>query len=294
VTAEFGGRVGDLRRRAAGVAGGAIDAGDVGGDVLDAARGFLDVAGDFLRGGALFLDGGGDRHGDTVDLADGTADVANRLDGIAGHVLDRRDLRGDVLGRFRGLVGEALDLAGDDGETLAGLAGTRRLDGGVERQQIGLRGDGLNHLDDLADPVRRVDQPAHGRVGALRLVHGFAGHHRRLLDMPADLSDRVRQLFGGDGDRLDIGRHLLRGSEHRRRLAAGLLGGDGHARRRGVHARGCAGERFEHAPRRPIELGNCFRHNLLPALSVGLVQLLRLRQPLLLGGVVLENGQSSS
>ena len=40
-----------------------------------------------------------------------------------------------------GLLGEALDLGGHHGKALAGLARARRLDGGVERQQIGLRGN---------------------------------------------------------------------------------------------------------------------------------------------------------
>ena len=48
----------------------------------------------------------------------------------------------------------ALTSLGDHGEALAGLAGARRLDGGVERQQVGLLGDRGDQLDDVADAAR--------------------------------------------------------------------------------------------------------------------------------------------
>jgi len=58
-----------MRGRHAGLARGVVDPGDVFRNLAGAARGFGDIAGDFLRGGALFLDGGGDRAGDFADLA---------------------------------------------------------------------------------------------------------------------------------------------------------------------------------------------------------------------------------
>src|SRR3546814_8234537 len=61
------------------------------------------------------------------------------------------DLLSDVLGGARGLGGKRLDLAGDDRKALAGVARTRRLDGSVERQQVGLLGDGVDELDHRAD-----------------------------------------------------------------------------------------------------------------------------------------------
>ena len=39
-------------------------------------------------------------------------------------------------------LGQRLDLGGHDRKAAAGLAGARGLDGGVQRQQVGLRGDG--------------------------------------------------------------------------------------------------------------------------------------------------------
>jgi hypothetical protein len=90
------------------------------GDLLAAAAGFADGAGDLAGGGGLFLDGGGDRVLEVGDLVDDREDPGDRVDAAGRVVLDRLDLGGDVLGGLRGLLGEFLDLVGDDGEALAG------------------------------------------------------------------------------------------------------------------------------------------------------------------------------
>ena len=59
----------------------------------------------------------------------------------------------DVFGSGGGLLGQLFDLAGDNGKTLAGVAGAGRLDRGVQRQKAGLLGNVLDDLDDLADFV---------------------------------------------------------------------------------------------------------------------------------------------
>jgi hypothetical protein len=61
------------------------------------------------------------------------------------------DLRADLLGRLGGLGGEFLHLRRDDGKALAGLAGARRFDGRVQRQEVGLLGDVGDELHHLAD-----------------------------------------------------------------------------------------------------------------------------------------------
>ena len=62
-------------------------------------------------------------------------------DRVPRHHLDVRDLARDLLGRLRGLHRQMLHLGGDHREAATGVARTRRLDRGVERQQIGLLGD---------------------------------------------------------------------------------------------------------------------------------------------------------
>ena len=48
-------------------------------------------------------------------------------------------------------LGQVAHLGGDHGEAAALLAGPRRLDGGVERQQVGLEGDLVDGRDDVGD-----------------------------------------------------------------------------------------------------------------------------------------------
>ena len=112
-----------------------------------------------------------------------------------GRPLDRGDLGGDLLGRLGGLVGERLHLAGDHGEALARLAGARRLDRRVERQQVGLAGDVADELDDVADLLRRLREALNLDVRPARLLDGLAGDPGRLGHLPADLGDRAGQLL---------------------------------------------------------------------------------------------------
>ena len=58
---------------------------------------------------------------------------------------------GDLLGRPGGLAGERLHLRRDHRKAAAGFAGAGGLDGGVEREQVGLAGDRLDQPDHLAD-----------------------------------------------------------------------------------------------------------------------------------------------
>ena len=73
---------------------------------------------------------------------------------LLGRRLDAGDLLADLAGRLGGLLGQRLHFGRHDREAAAGLAGARRLDGGVERQQVGLAGDGVDQFDDVADAAR--------------------------------------------------------------------------------------------------------------------------------------------
>ena len=85
------------------------------------------------------------------------------------------DVAGNLVGRLRGLAGERFDFGGNHRKAASGLTGTRRLDGGVERQKIGLFGDRGDQLDDIADLLRRARQLADPAVGLLGLMHGSFG-----------------------------------------------------------------------------------------------------------------------
>ena len=152
--AGFFQQLGDLvhaRSHFAGFLGGAGNLGDIAGDLVVAVRCFLNIADDFLGGGVLLLDGGGDRGDHLVHLADGGADGLDGIHRTLGRCLDAGDLLGDLAGGARRLVGQVLDLAGDDGEALAGITSPGRLDGGVQSQQVGLSRDVVDQIDDLAD-----------------------------------------------------------------------------------------------------------------------------------------------
>jgi hypothetical protein len=133
-------------------------------------------------------------------------------------VLDRHDLGGDVLGGPGGLLREVLDLAGDHGEALAGVAGTGRLDGGVEGQQVGLLGDGGDDLQHVADLRRGGTELGHGGRGLGGGVHGALSDPGRFGGAVRDLADRTGHLLAAGGDGLHVARHLLRGGCDRRRL----------------------------------------------------------------------------
>jgi hypothetical protein len=129
-----GGRTGRERRFA--------QLADVGRDVLGVARREVDRAGKILAGDRLLVDRCGDRDAGRLELLNLVGDRSKRFDAGAGGFLDRADLRGDFLGRLAGLRRKLLDLGGDDGETAARLAAPRRLDRGIESEQVGALGEG--------------------------------------------------------------------------------------------------------------------------------------------------------
>ena len=92
---------------------------------------------------------------------------------------------------------ERAHLVGDDGEAAPGLAGPRRLDRGVEREQVRLARDALDLLEDL-------DHRGHRAVD---LVH-FLDDQRRVLAVLRRAVDEGLQHGGGLGDEAVDG-HLL-------------------------------------------------------------------------------------
>ena len=85
-------------------------------------------------------------------------------------ILDRVDLLGNRVGCLGGLRRKLLHLGGHHRETAARLARTRRFDGGIQRQKIGLIGDAADHRYDGADLLGRAGKPPDILVRALGLV----------------------------------------------------------------------------------------------------------------------------
>ena len=132
--------------------------------------------------------------GELRALDDADRRFLHRRHGVLRVRLNRLDDRVDLLRRLAGALREALHFLGHDGEAAAGLAGGRRLDRRVEREDVRLLGDVRDQLDDVADLERRFAE-------ALDPL-------RRVLDLRADLVHagdlvlhRLRALLGG-GERL--------------------------------------------------------------------------------------------
>ena len=81
---------------------------------------------------------------------------ARDLDGVGRLLLHLADDLADLLRRLDRPLGELAHLVGDDREAAARLAGAGRLDRGVQREQVGLVGDLLDDLEDLADLLRAL------------------------------------------------------------------------------------------------------------------------------------------
>ena len=84
----------------------------------------------------------------------------------------RRDQRLDLLGGIGRALRQGAHFGGDHREAAPGIAGAGRLDPGIERQQVGLEGDLVDHADDIADLLGGGLDPGHRRDG---LMHDDAG-----------------------------------------------------------------------------------------------------------------------
>ena len=127
--------------------------------------------------------------------------VLDDVDGVARLGLDGADERGDRAGGRARLLGELADLLGDDREAAALLARARGLDGGVEREQVGLRGDGGDGLDDAADLLGLRAELADGGGGrGGGLAHGAHRGGRLAHGVGAGGGQAAR--LGGRGGRL--------------------------------------------------------------------------------------------
>ena len=171
-------------------------AADAGEAVLHAYDDALDLRGTFA--GAL-----GPQRG-VAALADQAADLAVK---IAHGIADR-------LGGLARRFGEALYLGGNDGKASSRRTGARGLDGGVQRQQVGLLGDRLDRSGDLGDLGQRGSDRTETPFDAADGFDQFGDVLHRRLHRVA----RLRDVFDGGG----------RGGLHRARGAGDIVIGGNH------------------------------------------------------------------
>jgi hypothetical protein len=162
----------------------------------------------------LLLHGAGDLLGVLVHFTHGGNNGLHGLDRTIGRALDRVDLLLDVIGRLGGLVGERLHLARNHGKATARLARARRLDGGVEREQIGLRGKVLNEAHHVADTLCRGRQAFDLEVGGAGVLGDLVDDAARGGNARADIADGNGQLLSGRRYGLHIRGRLVRSRGH--------------------------------------------------------------------------------
>jgi hypothetical protein len=110
-------------------------------------------------------------------------------DHTTGRALDAFDDLTDFLGGLLRALGQVTHLVGHHGETTTLLTRARRFDGGIERQQVGLLGDALDHVQHRTD-LFAVD--GQGLDLAHRLAH-FIGQQ---ADVLAAAFDETPALLG--------------------------------------------------------------------------------------------------
>ena len=194
--------------------------------------------------------------------------------GLAGFALDRIDQFGDLIGRRGRSFGELAHFVCDHREASPLLAGSRGLDGGVEREQVGLIGDLADQLDDAADLAGPL-------IEFLYRSGGLAGLAGKAVEIVGDVVDRggtVVRRIGGPGGRL---------------LLFGKTGGEGaegalDIAQRSTVDRQLLEQRFEHRDPLPGEralalVGVEPRPQLLADASLLLERLLQALDPLAQG-----------
>ncbi|MCY1234803.1 hypothetical protein D9M72_473940 [compost metagenome] len=163
---------------------------------------------DLLDAGGLFAGAFDDRRHVAADLLDLGDDAFERRAGFAhqrdaGFDLLARcgDQHLDLLGGLRRALGELAHLLGDDGKALAGLAGAGRLDAGIQRQEVRLKGDVVDDADDAGDFPRRGfdathrgDGVADDLAGLLCCTAGARHQGACLLRTPAGIRHGGRDL----------------------------------------------------------------------------------------------------
>src|SRR5262249_28192838 len=150
-------------------------------------------------------------------------DLAHRLAGLAreaaavGDALGRGlDQRLDLPRGLRRFLRQRTHLARHDREALAVLARARGLDGGVEREDVGLERDAVDDAGDLGDALRAAVDALHGRDHArdhaaalLCRRRGLLRERARLLRGARTRARAVRETLHVAGRLLQAGRGAL-------------------------------------------------------------------------------------
>ena len=93
-----------------------------------------------------------------------------------GCLADRAfDLTRGFAGGLGCTLGEGTHFLGDDGKSGTGFSRACGLDSGIEREDVGLKGNFVDRLDDLRDVVARCFNVLHGRGHGSHIVGASVG-----------------------------------------------------------------------------------------------------------------------
>ena len=104
----------------------------------------------------------------------------NRLRGMDNHCHR-------LFERIRSLTGQLTDFSGNHGKPPARFTGPCRLNGRIQREQIGLAGNFLNHQTDFGNFFHRVMDLLHGIQHALHITTALCCFFRRMFGKVFDL-----------------------------------------------------------------------------------------------------------
>src|SRR5690554_3621382 len=177
------------------------------GDVLDQRRQAGGYLFDLLQGHTRILGQAG-----TADHLGGG--LLHRDDRFVGIGLNGLHQRLDLLGGRRGTFRQTLYLVRYHREATTGITSHRRLDGGVQRQNVGLVGNVVDQADDVTDLLGGFTQTLDPLGGVLDLltdhVHAGDGALYHLVALVGD-GYRTFRYRGGLGG---VGRYLVNGHGH--------------------------------------------------------------------------------
>ncbi len=135
-------------------------------------------------------------------------------DGVRSCVLQAIDHALNLAGALLRAAGQRPYLVSHHRESTPRLAGTGCLDGGIERQQIGLLGNGTNHVEHADDAFHVLLQSLQRLAAAAQLAHQFMNLVNALV---YDLLGRKALLIGfarGLGGTLGAHRHFVGSGRH--------------------------------------------------------------------------------
>ena len=125
--------------------------------------------------------------------------------------------------------------------------GPGRLDGRVQRKQVGLRGDVVDQADDLADPVGGGHQALNGLIGLGGCVRSLVRDGCLVFHAAGDFGNRGGQFLGRGGDGTHVGGGVAGGAGGSFRVRGALVGSVGKFARCTFQFVGCIGDRFQNA-----------------------------------------------